>query len=109
VALLLLALLAAPIALEAFGDTDSHRCCPESAAATESPMPCQYVAALGCCAQLGLPATAVGDGLRTSPLVLALVAFSALPALPLVHAFAHARGGHGPPQASLLRTTVLRL
>ena len=109
VALLVLALLAAPIARAAWADTDAHRCCPENASVPESPMPCQYAAPLGCCAQLGLPATPAGDGPRLLPVALALGVVTPFPPLPPVHAFEHERSGHGPPQAALVRTTVLRL
>jgi len=109
VAILLLALLAVPIAREALADTDSHQCCPESAPATESPMPCQYLVPLGCCAQLGLPATAAGDGPRLSPVAFELVAFTPPAAPPRVRSLAHAGVGHWPPQALYLRTIVLRL
>jgi len=109
VAILMLTLLAVPVARQALADTDSHHCCPEGAPATESPMPCQYVVPLGCCAQLGLPATPAGDGPRLSPVAFALVAFMPLPAFPPARTLAHRRNGHGPPQALLVRTTVLRL
>jgi len=108
-ALLLLALVTAPIASEAFAGADLHRCCPEGAPVADSPMPCQYVAALDCCAQLGLPATPAGDGPRSTPTAFALVVFTPLFPPPPVLLFTHARNCHGPPQAALVRTTVLRL
>lgn len=109
VALLLLALLAVPVAREALADTNSHGCCPKGAPASESPMPCQYVVPLGCCVQVGLPATAAGDGPRILPVAFAFVAFTTLPAPPPARSFAYARIGHGPPQALYVRTIVLRL
>ena len=108
-ALLLLALVAAPIANEAFAEADLHACCPDRAPVADSAMPCHYLAALDCCGQLGLPATPAGDALRSSSLVLALDAFTLLLPPPPVLPVAHARLGHGPPQVALLRTTVLRL
>ena len=84
VALVLLALVAAPILGEAFAATDRHACCPERAPLADAPLPCQYVAALECCGQLGVPATPAGDGLRSTPPALALVAFTPLLPAPLV-------------------------
>lgn len=108
-ALLLLALVAAPFASEAIAAADSHACCPERAPETDAPAPCQYVAALECCSQLGVPATPVGDGPRLAQIAFALVAFTApLPPAP-VPSLAFARHAHGPPQDAQLRVTVLRL
>jgi len=109
VALLLLALVTAPLARAAQAASDSHRCCPERAPAAESPMRCQYLAPLGCCGQLGLTSTPSADDTLASPLALAIVAISpVLPEPSMVH-LARARGDHGPPQDASLRTTVLRL
>ncbi len=107
--MLLLALFAAPVAREALAATDSHRCCPESAPAAEAPMPCQYVAPMGCCALLAVPATAAGDEPRMSPAAFAFVGPAPLPASPSAPSFAQPRIGHGPPQAPYVRTIVLRL
>ena len=108
-ALLLLALVAAPFASEAIAAADSHACCPERVPETDTPAPCQYVAALECCSQHGVPATRAGDGLRLSPIAFALVAFTApLPPAP-VASLAFMRHAHGPPQDAQLRVTVLRL
>jgi hypothetical protein len=109
VALLLLALFATPLARIAVAVADPHGCCPESAPAAESPAPCQYVAPLGCCAQVALPATPTGDDAQLELLGGALVA--ALPVVPppSAPAVAPSRAGHGPPHGVHLRTTVLRL
>jgi len=109
VALLLLALVAAPFATEALAAADRHSCCPDSAPVAESPMPCQYLAALDCCSQVGVPATPAGDGARSTPVPFALVAFTAPLPPPPVLSIAHARHAHGPPQDAQLRATVLRL
>lgn len=108
-ALLLLALVAAPIAGEAFAAADLHACCPERAPVADAPLPCQYVAALECCAQLGLPATAAGDGPRSTQMAFVLFAFTPQLPPPPVLLFAQTRTGHGPPQGASLRATVLRL
>jgi len=77
-------LVAAPIVAEAFAATDQHACCPERAPVADAPLPCQYVAALECCAQVSLPPTRVGDGPRSTPTAFALVAFAPLlPAPPV--------------------------
>ncbi|MEX2207006.1 MAG: hypothetical protein WEF50_12325 [Myxococcota bacterium] len=108
-ALLLLALVAAPFASEAIAAADSHACCPERAPVAEAPAPCQYLAALECCSQLGVPATRASDGPRLAPIAFALVAFTApLPPAP-VASLAFTRHAHGPPQDAQLRATVLRL
>lgn len=108
-ALLLLALVAAPFASEAIAAADTHACCPERAPVADAPAPCQYLAALQCCSQLGVPATPAGDAPRLSPLAFALVASSVpLPPAP-VPSPAFARHAHGPPQDAQLRATVLRL
>jgi len=109
VALLLLALVAAPIASGALAEADLHGCCPERAPVADSPLPCQYLAALDCCGQLGLPATPTSDALRSTPLAFALVAFTAPVPPPPIVSIAHARNTHGPPQDAQLRATVLRL
>jgi hypothetical protein len=109
VALLLLALVAAPFASEAIASLDRHGCCPEGAPVTDSPAPCQYLAALDCCAQLGVPATPAGDAARTAPAAFAVVGVTPLLPPPPVLLFAHARHAHGPPQDAQLRVTVLRL
>ncbi len=108
-ALLLLALVAAPVAGQAFAAADLHGCCPERAPVADAPTPCQYVAALECCGQLGVSATPARDGLRVSPLSLALTAFTPTLPPPPVLSIAHARHAHGPPQDAQLRVTVLRL
>ncbi len=108
VAILLLALIAAPIASEVFAQSDPHGCCPEPAATTDAPEPCQYVAPLACCAQLAVPATTVNahHELGGDFVVTALVGPSPAPLAPT---FARARNGHGPPQAERIRTIVLQL
>jgi hypothetical protein len=105
----LLALVAAPVAGAAFAAADRHGCCPERAPVADSPMPCQYVAALDCCAQLGVPATPAGDGPRSATAAFAVASAAPLLAPPAILLPAHARNAHGPPQAALLRSTVLRL
>lgn len=109
VALLLLALLVAPAVQASIALGDAHACCPERAPAADASMPCQYVAPLGCCSQFGLPATPSADAPQALPLAFAL-AF-ALPPLPEPPVLAPSlvRDAHGPPQTSLLRTTILRL
>lgn len=108
-ALMLLALVAIPFASEAFAAADRHSCCPDGAPAAESPMPCQYLAALDCCSQLGVPATPAGDGARETLVAFPLVSFSAPVPSPPVLSIARARHAHGPPQDAHLRATVLRL
>jgi hypothetical protein len=108
-ALLLLALIAAPVAGQAFAAVDPHGCCPERAPVADAPTPCQYIAALECCGQLGVPATPAGDGLRAPTLSFALNAFTPMLPPPPVLPIAHARHAHGPPQDAQLRVTVLRL
>lgn len=107
VALSLLALMGAPVASEAFAQRDPHACCPESAPVQTTP--CQYVAPLACCAQIGIPAPTPADGLELFGLALASPGLAsesrALPA----QFFARARNGHGPPRAAQNRTTVLQL
>lgn len=107
VAFSLLALLGAPVASEAFARRDPHACCPESAPVESAP--CQYVAPLACCAQLGIPAPAPADGLTASGLALALPGLASEAPAPPAQVLARARNGHGPPQADQIRTTVLRL
>ncbi len=72
VAFVLLALVAAPIAGEVFAASDMHACCPERAPVADAPLPCQYVAALECCAQQSLPSTRAGDGSRSTQTAFAL-------------------------------------
>jgi hypothetical protein len=109
VALLLLALFATPLARVAIAVADSHGCCPKSAPAAGAPAPCQYVAPLGCCGQLGLPSTPAGDAAQLELLGAALVAAAPVVQPPQVLDFALAREEHGPPVSVHLRTTVLRL
>ena len=109
VALLLLALVAAPLASEAVDAMDSHGCCPDGAPLADSEMPCQYLAALDCCEQLGLPSTPAGDAARVAPVGAALVALAAVLPPPPVLLAAFADHAHGPPQGAQLRATVLRL
>jgi hypothetical protein len=109
VALLLLALVAAPLASEAVDAVDSHGCCPDGAPVADASMPCQYLAALDCCDQVGLPATPAGDAARVGPVGFALAALAVyLPSPPVLLA-AWADHAHGPPQGAQLRATVLRL
>jgi len=109
VALLLLALFATPIARAAIAVAGPHGCCPEGAPSAESPVPCQYVAPLGCCGQLAVPATQTGDAAQLELLGGALAAAAPLVPPPLVLTLAPVRAEHGPPFSVHLRTTVLRL
>lgn len=109
VALLLLALFATPLARVAVAVADLHGCCPEGAPAAEAPAPCQYVAPLGCCAQVALPATQAGDDARLELLGSALAAAAPVVPPPPALTFALVRAEHGPPYSVHLRTTVLRL
>jgi len=118
VAILLLALMGAPIAHAAHAtlaaeaahaDAASHRCCPESAPLPESPVPCQFAAPLGCCAQVGLASTPIAGDLPLVPVAFAAGAVTPFPPPPPLLAFSRDYGEHGPPLPALVRTTVLRL
>ncbi len=107
VALSLLALMGAPIASEAFAQSDPHGCCPESAPVESAP--CQYVAPLACCAQIGIPAPTPSDGLEPVGLALASPGLASEAGAPPAQLLARARNGHGPPRTAQIRTTVLQL
>lgn len=107
VALSLLALMGAPVASEAFAQSDPHACCPEPAPVESAP--CQYVAPLACCAQIGIPAPTPADGLELVGIALASPGLASEAQAPPAQFLARARNGHGPPQAAQIRTTVLRL
>lgn len=107
VAFSLLALMGAPVASEAFAQRDPHACCPEAAPVESAP--CQYVAPLACCAQIGVPAPTPADRLEVVRLALASPGLASEAGAPPAQFFARARNGHGPPQAAQIRTTVLRL
>jgi hypothetical protein len=109
VALLLLALVAAPAVQASVAAPDAHGCCPEGAPAEDSSKPCQYVAPLGCCSLVAVPVTPTGDGPRLQPLVLALDATLSLPPELVVPPRAGLRDEHDLPRTLILRTTVLRL
>ena len=111
VAVLLLALVAAPLASEAVAALDRHGCCPDGAPVAETPAPCQYIAALDCCSQLAVPSTPAGDGARLAHVAVALVglALASSPASgPAVRALAkraraaagRAAARHRPPTLS---------
>jgi hypothetical protein len=74
-----------------------------------STAPCQYLAALGCCEQRMLPATASPEAPAARVLPAAAIASIA----PLAPATAPPAGvwraGHGPPEAPFLRAIVLQL
>jgi hypothetical protein len=109
VALLLLAMVAAPVLQASVAAADAHACCPEGAPAADSSKPCQYVAPLGCCSLVAVPATPTSDDPRPQPLLLALVTPLSLPPEPFEPARAALRDGHDLPRTLILRTTVLRL
>jgi hypothetical protein len=109
VALLLFALLAAPVAAPiatAAAAPADHSCCPEPT--RNATAPCQYLAPLGCCEQTLAPAGAPATPQPTQLYV-------ALPpgGEPLASALAPRarapRPEHGPPQEPFLRAIVLQL
>lgn len=109
ISLLLLCLAGGPIASGLLAASDPHSCCAESESASERPASCQYVAPLVCCAQLGVPATATSDAPSDFPGGLVAADLAAFRPIPPVQFLARARNGHGPPQAALVRTTVLQI
>jgi len=109
VALVLLALIAAPLAGEAAAALDRHGCCPDMSLAEDARMPCQYLAPLDCCDQVGVPATAKDDGSAPASVGFAIAPAAPHVPVPPIFSSAHALHAHGPPQAAQLRATVLRL
>jgi hypothetical protein len=109
VALLLLALCAAPLAraTTALG-AKPHGCCPEAPASPE-PAPCQQIAPLSCCLEVGVPPTPGGPE-RPDDLALTLVPAPALDAFAPVQRCLAAPGSTGaPPLAPLAQSCVLLL
>ena len=111
VAVLLLALTAAPLARAgaALAAPGSHSCCPEAPAQPDSAPPCQQIAPLSCCLEIGVPPTPGGPE-RPDALEPTL-----LPA-PVHEAFATTRrclaapgSTAAPPLAPLAQSCVLLL
>lgn len=111
VAVLLLALTAAPLARAgaALAAPGSHSCCPEAPAQPDSQPPCQQIAPLSCCLEIGVPPTPSGPE-RPDALV------PTLPPARALEAFAPARRGlaapasdAAPPLAPLAQSGVLLL
>jgi hypothetical protein len=109
VTLVLLALIAAPLAGEAAAALDSHGCCPDAAQSEDARTPCQYLAPLDCCDQIGVPGAAREPGAERAPFGWAIAAAAPDAPAPPILSPAHALHAHGPPQAAQLRATVLRL
>lgn len=109
VAFLLLALVAAPALQASLAAADAHACCPDGAPAADSSKPCQYVAPIGCCSLVAVPATPSDDGPGLHAVALAIVGSLSLPPEPTVPVRARLRDVHELPRTLALRTTVLRL
>ena len=109
VALLLLALFAAPLAraTAALG-AKPHSCCPEAPARPDPAPPCQQMAPLSCCLEIGVP-PAPGDEARPVGLELAIFIAPSAPAAPGARFARPSRATEGPPLAPLAQTSVLLL
>lgn len=111
VAVLLLALFAAPLARAsaALAAPESHSCCPDAPARPDTAPPCQQIAPLSCCLEIGVPPTPGGPE-RPDGLELALVPAQALEAFaPTLRCRAATGAAHAPPLAPLAQTCVLLL
>ena len=111
VAALLLALSAAPLARAgaALAAPESHSCCPDAPAKPDSAPPCQQLAPLSCCLEIGVPPTPGGPE-RPDALEPMLVPVPALEALaPTRRCLAAPGAAHAPPLAPLAQTCVLLL
>ena len=110
VAVLLLALFAAPLArASAALGARPHACCPEAPASPEPAPPCQQIAPLSCCLEIGVPPTPGGEG-RPAELALALPSAPLPePAAPPARLAPPTRASESPPLAPLAQTSVLLL
>jgi len=110
VAVLLLALSAAPLARAsaALAAPAAHSCCPDAPARPDPAPPCQQIAPLSCCLEIGVPPTPGGPE-RPDALAPALVPAPALEAFAPTRRCLAARGSHAPPLAPLAQTCVLLL
>jgi hypothetical protein len=110
VAVVLLALFAAPLArASAALAATPHSCCPEAPASPDPAPPCQQIAPLSCCLEIGVP-PAHGDEARPAELALALPSAPLpAPAAPRARLAPPSRASEGPPLAPLAQTSVLLL
>lgn len=110
VAVLLLALFAAPLArATAVLGAKPHSCCPEAPASPEPAPPCQQIAPLSCCLEIGVPPTP-GCEARVAELALTLPSAPLPePVPPRARLAPPSRASEGPPLAPLAQTSVLLL
>jgi hypothetical protein len=110
VAVVLLALFAAPLAraTAALG-ARPHSCCPEAPAQRDPAPPCQQMAPLSCCLEIGVP-PAPGAPDRPDSTEFALLAAPAPePFAPALRSSAALRSDAAPPLTTLAQTCVLLL
>ena len=110
VAVVLLALFAAPLArATAVLGARPHSCCPEAPAQPDPAPPCQQMAPLSCCLEIGVPPAPAGIDRPDAPELALLAAPGLEPFVPELRSSAALRSDAAPPLAPLAQTCVLLL